>query len=84
MSKIDHAKLNRRMVPKFYAGTPYTRLPKPRFREDPATDKQITYLRLLLAKHGRPPLDTIDALKMTKSEASRLINELKILQNNLS
>jgi hypothetical protein len=75
--RIDHGKLNRRMAPKFYAGAPYARLPKPRFKEDPATDKQIDYLQLLLAKHGRPALDKIDALKLSRSEASRQINELK-------
>jgi hypothetical protein len=76
-SRLNHEKVNRRVVASFYSGVPYTRLPKPRYREDPATEKQIAYLQLLLIRHGRPPLDKIDALKLTKSEASRQIKELK-------
>ena len=52
-------------------------LAAPRYRENPATEKQIEYLQLLLAKRGRPPLDRIVALKMTRSEASNLINSLR-------
>lgn len=78
--RLDHAKRNRRVVSSFWEGSPFSRLPKPRYREDPATEKQITYLQLLLAKNKLPALDKIDALKLTRSEASRQINDLKEIQ----
>jgi hypothetical protein len=79
MARMNHEKLNRSRIPRAVEGESLY-IPRPRYRENPATDKQIDYLQLLLAKHGRPAIDKIDALKLTRSEASRQINELKTLQ----
>ena len=72
---MNHEKINRRVVPGFYSGIPH--MPKPRYREDPATEKQIEYLQVLRANRRLEPLDKIECLKMTKSEAHRHINALK-------
>ena len=75
MTKLQHDKLNRRVVPGFYSGIPH--MSKPKYREDPATPKQVEYLQVLRANRRLAPLDTFDCLKMTKSEASRQIKALK-------
>lgn len=75
--RMNHEKRRRldRRVAGFYTGVPP--MPKPRYREDPATDKQIEYLQMLRAHAGMAVLDKISCLKLTKSAASQMIKDLR-------
>ncbi len=51
-------------------------LARPRYRQAPASERQIDYLQDLRAKAGLPPLDKIDCLKLGKNDASDMIKSL--------
>ena len=76
MTRMNYEKCNKPPRSSYDTNDEHVRIPPARFRADPATPKQIDYLQALLAKHGQPPLDKFETIKMSRSRVSFMIKEL--------